>query len=42
MSSISDVSDNLAKIIDMAGRLEDRAIDRACDRLMPAGKHSQR
>ncbi len=38
MSSISDVSDNLAKIIDMAGRLEARAIDRACDRLMPGGE----
>ncbi len=37
MSSISDVSDNLAKIIDMAGRLEARAVDRACDREFPGG-----
>lgn len=38
MTSISNVSDNLAKIIDMAQRLEARALDRANDRLMPGGE----
>ncbi len=38
MSSISDVSDNLAKIIDMAGRLEARAIDAAYSADGPGGR----
>lgn len=38
MTTLSTVSDNLARIIDMAQRLQDRAVDRANDRLMPGGE----